>query len=286
MSWTAAAWLQAGLLVVALAVSYRPLGDYMARVFTSAKHWRVERVLYRVMGVDPDADQHWPATCAACSRSPLVRCCSSTRSSGCRTTCCCRSGFPRCRRTRRATRPRPSSPTPTGSRTPASRRMGHLVQMAGLAVQNFVSAAVGIVVAVALIRGFARSRDRPARQLLGRPDPGTLRMLLPLAFVVRDRCWSRRRRAELLTAPHDVTTLAGGQQAIPGGPVASQEAIKELGTNGGGFYNANSAHPFENPNRVHQPGPRSSCCWSSRSRCRAPSARWSATTGRATRSSA
>ncbi|CAM2740114.1 potassium-transporting ATPase subunit KdpA [Skermania piniformis] len=125
--------------------------------------------------------------------------------------------------------------------------VGHLYQMAGLAVQNFLSAAVGLSVAAAFARSLARSENG------GRIGNfwtdlirGTLRVLLPIAFV----------GALLLVAegvvqnfdtPHMITTLAGGGQSVPGGPVVSQEVIKELGTNGGGFYNANSAHPFENP---------------------------------------
>ena len=128
--------------------------------------------------------------------------------------------------------------------------MGHLVQMAGLAVQNFVSAAVGIAVAVALIRGLHPLAHRPARQLLGRPGPRR---------ASASCCRSRSSAAVVLVAlgavqnfssGTEVTTLAGQAQTITGGPVASQEVIKELGTNGGGFYNANSAHPFENPNAL------------------------------------
>ena len=128
--------------------------------------------------------------------------------------------------------------------------MGHLVQMAGLAVQNFVSAAVGMAVAVALVRGFTRSRtDRVGNfwvdLVRGMPaDPAAHRGR-------RHRRPGRARRgAELLRRHRRSTTLAGQSQTITGGPVASQEAIKELGTNGGGFYNANSAHPFENPNAL------------------------------------
>jgi K+-transporting ATPase ATPase A chain len=119
--------------------------------------------------------------------------------------------------------------------------------MAGLAVQNFVSAAVGMAVAIALVRGFARKRTDRLGNFWVDLVRGSLRILLPIAFV----------GALVLIAgglvqnfgdanDHVVNTLAGGHQAITGGPVASQEAIKELGTNGGGFYNANSAHPFEN----------------------------------------
>ena len=131
--------------------------------------------------------------------------------------------------------------------------MGHLVQMAGLAVQNFVSAAVGMAVAVALIRGFARIAHRPARQLLGRPGPRQP----PDPAADRRRsarsCWSRWGRAEPLRRHTRSPRWPGSRRRITGGPVASQEAIKELGTNGGGFYNANSAHPFENPNALSQP---------------------------------
>ena len=124
---------------------------------------------------------------------------------------------------------------------------GHLVQMAGLAVQNFVSAAVGMAVAMAFVRGLARRNTGELGNFWVDLVRGTIRILLPLSVI----------GAIILIAGgviqnfdlHDqvVNTLAGGQQTIPGGPVASQEAIKELGTNGGGFFNANSAHPFENP---------------------------------------
>jgi K+-transporting ATPase ATPase A chain len=124
--------------------------------------------------------------------------------------------------------------------------MGHLVQMAGLAVQNFLSAAVGLAVAVALVRGFARTRTDRLGNAWVDITRAVTRVLLPLALlgavvlvlggVVQN-----------LSSGTDATTLGGATQFLPGGPVASQEVIKELGTNGGGFYNANSAHPFEGP---------------------------------------
>jgi K+-transporting ATPase ATPase A chain len=124
--------------------------------------------------------------------------------------------------------------------------MGHLVQMAGLAVQNFVSAAVGLAVAVALVRGFARART----DLLGNFWVDLVRIcvriLLPVA-VVGAIVFIAAGVVQNLSAGTDVTTVAGASQHITGGPVASQEIIKQLGTNGGGFYNVNSAHPFENP---------------------------------------
>jgi K+-transporting ATPase ATPase A chain len=125
--------------------------------------------------------------------------------------------------------------------------MGHLVQMAGLAVQNFASAAVGMAVAVALIRGFTRSRTDRVGNFWVDLVRGSLRILLPLA-VVGTIALVALGAVQNFSSGTGATTLSGVHQTITGGPVASQEAIKELGTNGGGFYNANSAHPFENPN--------------------------------------
>jgi potassium-transporting ATPase potassium-binding subunit len=125
--------------------------------------------------------------------------------------------------------------------------MGHLTQMAGLAVQNFVSAAVGIAVAVALVRGITRSRTDQIGNFWVDLVRIIVRILLPLS-VVAAVALIAMGAIQNLTSGTDMTTLAGAHQTITGGPVASQEAIKELGTNGGGFYNANSAHPFENPN--------------------------------------
>jgi len=129
------------------------------------------------------------------------------------------------------------------------RLQGHLVQMAGVAVQNFVSAAVGIAVAFALVRGLARASSTTLGNFWVDLVRITLRVLLPLSFVaavVLIACGA----VQNLSGGVDVTTLAGGTQHLTGGPVASQEAIKELGTNGGGFSNANSARPYENPTSV------------------------------------
>src|SRR5690349_2154422 len=123
---------------------------------------------------------------------------------------------------------------------------GHLVQMAGLAVQNFVSAAVGIAVAVALVRGFARRHTDRLGNFWVDLVRITVRVLLPIS-VVAAVVLIAGGAIQNLSGGTDVHTLAGATQHLTGGPVASQEAIKDLGTNGGGFYNANSAHPFENP---------------------------------------
>jgi len=124
--------------------------------------------------------------------------------------------------------------------------MSHLTQMAGLAVQNFLSAAVGIAVAVALIRGIARRGSQTIGNFWVDLTRATLYVLLPLSFIFA-LVLLGRGVVQSFDGMREVTTVVGQQQRLPGGPVASQEAIKELGTNGGGFFNANSAHPYENP---------------------------------------
>ena len=125
--------------------------------------------------------------------------------------------------------------------------MSHLTQMAGLTVQNFVSAAVGIAVAVALMRGFVRRRSETIGNFWADLTRTTTRVLLPLSVVVA-LILASQGAVQSLRGPATATTVEGATQSIYRGPVASQEAIKELGTNGGGIVNANSAHPFENPN--------------------------------------
>lgn len=237
------------VLVAALVLVHVPLGDYMFRVYTSSKDLYAERVIYRLIGVDARAEQTWGAyarSVLAFSSISIVFLFALQLVQG---------KLP-LHLHDPATRMTPSLAWNTAvsfvtntnwQAYSGETTQGHLVQMAGLAVQNFVSAAVGIAVAVALVRGFARIRTGELGNFWVDLVRGTLRILLPLAVI----------GAILLVAGgaiqnfhlHDqvVTSLGGTQQTITGGPVASQEAIKELGTNGGGFYNANSAHPFENP---------------------------------------
>jgi potassium-transporting ATPase potassium-binding subunit len=125
--------------------------------------------------------------------------------------------------------------------------LGYVAQMAGLAVQNFLSAAVGLAVAVALIRGFIREHTDRVGNFWVDLTRAVIRILLPLSIVAAVVLMIGGV-VQNFASPNEIATLAGGTQSITGGPVASQEAIKELGTNGGGFYNANSSHPFENPN--------------------------------------
>jgi K+-transporting ATPase ATPase A chain len=125
--------------------------------------------------------------------------------------------------------------------------MSHLMQMAGLAVQNFLSAATGIALAMAVTRAFARSSVATLGNFWSDLTRATLYVLLPLSIVVA-LAFALSGVPQTLSASADATTLEGAKQVIALGPVASQEAIKQLGTNGGGFFNVNAAHPFENPN--------------------------------------
>jgi K+-transporting ATPase ATPase A chain len=125
--------------------------------------------------------------------------------------------------------------------------MGYVTQMAGLAVQNFVSAAVGIVVVIALIRGFMRTKTDRLGNFWVDLTRVVIRLLLPLS-VIGAIILMATGVIDNFSATHLIHSLAGSQQTMVGGPVASQEVIKEMGNNGGGFFNANSAHPFENPN--------------------------------------
>ncbi|GAA0673427.1 potassium-transporting ATPase subunit KdpA [Kitasatospora atroaurantiaca] len=247
MSSTLAGWLQALALVGALALCYRPLGDYIAKLLTSAKHLGVERGLYRVIGVDGDADQRWPVYLRSVLAFSAVSVLFLYGLIRLQTHLLLSLGVPEME-PHQAWNTAISFTTNTNWQSYSGESaMGHLVQMAGLAVQNFVSAAVGIAIVAALIRGFTRNRTDRVGNFWVDLTRIVLRLLLPISIVL----------ALVLVANgvvqnfhgfHDVLTLGGDTQSIPGGPVASQEVIKELGTNGGGFFNANSAHPFENPN--------------------------------------
>ena len=249
MSDTTAGLLQVGLLIAALAVCYRPLGAYMARVYESEHDTRAERVVYRVMGVDPKADQRWPAYARALLAFSAVSVLFLYALQRFQSHLPLSLGFPGVAPAQ-AWNTAASFVTNTNWQSYSGEStMGHLVQMAGLAVQNFASAAVGMAVAVALIRGFTRNRTDRVGNFWVDLVRTCVRILLPLA-VVGAIVLLALGAVQNFSAGSDATTLAGVHQTITGGPVASQEAIKELGTNGGGFYNANSAHPFENPNPV------------------------------------
>ncbi|MDT5409774.1 MAG: potassium-transporting ATPase potassium-binding subunit [Mycobacterium sp.] len=251
MSTTGAGIAFLALLVVALVAVHVPLGDYMYRVYTSERDWRIEKLAYRIIGANPKAQQPW----FAYARSVLAFSAVSVLFLF---------FFELLQDKLPLHLHNPATPmTPALAWNTAisfvtntnwqaysgESTQGHLVQMAGLAVQNFVSAAVGMAVAIALVRGFVRIKTTELGNFWVDLVRGTVRILLPLSFIAALVLIAGGAIQNFHLHDQVVTTLNGVQQTITGGPVASQEAIKELGTNGGGFYNANSAHPFENPNR-------------------------------------
>jgi K+-transporting ATPase ATPase A chain len=241
---TAAASLATILIV--LAAIHVPLGRWLYRVFTSPHHTRLERAIYRVVGVDPEVEQRWSVYLVAVLAFSAVSILalwallmlqpwlpfSQGRSMHLDT----------------ALNTAISFVTNTNWQSYAGEAgTGYLVQAVGLTVQNFLSAAVGLAVAIAVVRGLAREGTDRLGNFWVDLVRGVLRVLLPGAAIAAVLLIAGGV-IQNLTDPFIVTTLGGGQQTIQGGLVASQEAIKELGTNGGGFFNANSAHPFENPN--------------------------------------
>ncbi|MCW2637996.1 MAG: potassium-transporting ATPase, subunit [Dactylosporangium sp.] len=233
-------------LLVALMAAYRPLGDYMYRVFTTHRHWRVERAIYRLVGVNPDGEQTWGVYARGVLAFSAVSVLFLYAFQRLQSHLWLSLGLPAVR-SDQAWNTAVSFVTNTDWQSYSGEStMGHLVQMAGLTVQNFASAAVGIAVAVALVRGFVRTQTARLGNFWVDLVRICLRILLPVA-VVGATVFIAGGMVENLSGGRDVHTVAGTTQHIPGGPVASQEVIKEFGTNGGGFYNANSAHPFENP---------------------------------------
>ena len=246
-------WLQLAVLVGALFVTTPLLGMYLACVLDGGPapgdrvFLPVERVIYRVTGVDPSREQPWNVyalSLLAFSFVSVVGLYLLQRLQG----------------------SLPLNPTDVPGVPPAlafntaasfvtntnwqnyggESTMSHLTQMAGLTVQNFVSAAVGIAVAVAVIRGLSRRRSDTIGNFWADLTRSTTRVLLPLSIVLALILVSQGT-VQSLRGSAEAATIEGATQTIWRGPVGSQEAIKELGTNGGGPANANSAHPFENP---------------------------------------
>ncbi|WP_125100586.1 potassium-transporting ATPase subunit KdpA [Leucobacter chromiireducens] len=233
-------------VIVVLVLTHRPLGDYMARVYTTRSDWAVERGVYRIIGVDPRAGQSWQAYLRAVLAFSLLGVLFLYLLQRTQHVLPYALGLP---------------PVPEGiafntaisfvantnwqAYSPEV-TVGYTVQLAGLAVQNFVSAATGMAVAIALVRGFAARRSATIGNFWVDLIRGALRILLPISLLgaVVLMVGGVIQNFAGFT---EVQTLTGATQQIPGGPVASQEAIKLLGTNGGGFFNANSSHPFENP---------------------------------------
>ncbi|MCK8672278.1 potassium-transporting ATPase subunit KdpA [Rhodococcus sp. HM1] len=250
-----AAGLQIVLVVAVLALTYVPLGDYMARVYTndSDTRWkdlRLESLIYRVCRIDPLAEQTWFGYAASVLGFSLAGALFLYGLQRIQGVLPLGNGLG-------AVSPAVAfntaisfvSNTDWQSYIPET-TMGHLTQSAGLAVQNFASAAVGMAVAVALIRGLVRiGRGGELGNFWVDLIRGTLRILLPLAFLIALILLSQG----VIQSYHSgftATGLDGHVFTTALAPVASQEAIKELGTNGGGILAANSAHPFENPTPI------------------------------------
>ena len=249
MSGTAAGLVFLAFLILALAAVHVPFGDYMYRVYSSKKHSRAEKFIYRLIGASPDAEQTWKTyarSLLAFSAVSVIFLFVLQLVQGKLPLHLNNPGTPMTPAL--AWNTAVSFVTNTNWQNYSGEStMGHLVQMAGLAVQNFASAAVGMAVAVALVRGFARHRTNELGNFWVDLTRGTLRILLPISILTAIVLIAGGAIQNFHLNDQVVTTLGGTQQTIPGGPVASQEAIKMLGTNGGGFYNANSSHPFENP---------------------------------------
>jgi K+-transporting ATPase ATPase A chain len=249
-------WLQIALYCVVIVLLVKPFGGYMTRVFTGERTLLspvlgpLERAFYELSGVDEKSDQNWLTYAVSMLLFSLA-------------------GFASLYALMRFQAMLPFNPagqpaieeglafntamsfdtnTNWQSYVPET-TMSYLVQMAGLTVHNFVSAATGIALAVALIRGFARRSAKGIGNFWVDLTRCTLYILLPLSIVV-GLFFVWQGMPQNLGAYTEATTLEGAKQVIAQGPVASQEVIKMMGTNGGGFFNTNSAHPFENPNGI------------------------------------
>ncbi|NEB22379.1 potassium-transporting ATPase subunit KdpA [Streptomyces coelicoflavus] len=238
--------LQLLALVAALALAHIPLGNHMARVYSSGTHRRVEKWIYKGIGADPDTEMRWPAYLRgvlAFSLAGVLFLYLLQRLQGVLPGSL---GFASIDPDQAFNTAASFVANTNWQSYYGEQAMGHVVQTAGLAVQNFVSAAVGIAVAVALVRGFARSRTGELGNFWADLVRGVVRVLVPIAAVgavVLVACGVIQNFSGI----HEVGQFLGAPQQWNGGAVASQEVIKELGTNGGGYFNANSAHPFENP---------------------------------------
>lgn len=246
MSTVAAGLLQLALYIVLIAACHVPLGTWMARVAEGTHDTRVERLIYKATGVDRHAEQNWRGYLGGIlgfSLAGVVMLYALLRFNRYLPLSFGRANFPADGAFNTAI----SFLTNTNWQWYGGEVLGHLPQMLGLTAQNFVSAAVGICTAFALVRGFARAETDRLGNFFVDVVRVSLRILLPLAAFTA----LLLMLGGVLQNFHntvDVQTLAGGTQTLPNGPVASQEAIKQIGTNGGGFFNANAAHPFENPN--------------------------------------
>jgi potassium-transporting ATPase potassium-binding subunit len=238
------------VLVVALALCWRFLGAYMVSVFEGRTRWLgfAERPIYRIIGVNPRKEQSWQRYAVSVIMFSAVALLLSYGIFR------LQAHLPFNPQHLPGVGPALSWNTAVSFVTNTNWQaysgettMSYLSQMGALAVQNFLSAAVGIAVAVALIRGFSRRGSKTIGNFWTDMVRATLYVLLPIAFVAAIVFMAQGALQTLAGPVHIHDALNGARQVIPRGPVASQEVIKQLGTNGGGFFNANGAGPFENP---------------------------------------
>jgi potassium-transporting ATPase potassium-binding subunit len=251
----------AAFFLVILALT-KPLGVFMARVFAGERTWLhpvlrpLENGIYKLCGVKEDQEQRWTGYATSLLMFSLVSLLLTyliQRIQGLLPFN--PQGFGTAHVAQGATAMTPdlafntavsfTSNTNWQAYTPET-TMSYLTQMAGLATHNFFSAAAGMAIAIALIRGFARHSSEKIGNFWVDMTRATVYVLLPLSVLIAV-LFASQGVIQNLSPYTKVTTLEGGTQIIAQGPVASQEAIKMLGTNGGGFFNANSSHPFENP---------------------------------------
>ena len=246
MSETTAGVIFIAAMIAALAASYKPLGDYIYRVVTREHHRKVELGIYRVIGARPGTEQNWAGYARSVLAFSVVSIVLLYFFQRVQEWLPLDNGFP-------GVEPGLAWNTAVSFTTNTNWQaysgeatMGILIQAAGLTVQNFVSAAVGIAVAVVLVRGFAAKATDKLGNFWVDLTRITLWVLLPISFVAAIVLIGGGV-VQNLTDFTSATTAAGDTQSLTGGLVASQEAIKDVGTNGGGYFNANAAHPFENP---------------------------------------
>ncbi|MEP6689330.1 MAG: potassium-transporting ATPase subunit KdpA, partial [Gemmatimonadales bacterium] len=249
---TANGWLQIAVFGLAVLLVTKPLGLYLVAVYDGRIRWLapVERLLYRAAGVDPATEQHWTGYAAGMllfSAASLLLTYTALRLQ--QRLPLNPQGFAAVVN-RQAFETAASFTTNTNWQSYAGEStMSYFSQMTQLAFHNFVSAAVGMALAVALVRGIARQSAGALGNFWADLVRGTLYVLVPLSLCLA-LVMAHQGVIQNFDPYLRVTTLEGATQTIAMGPVASQEAIKQLGTNGGGFFNVNSAHPFENPTAV------------------------------------
>jgi K+-transporting ATPase ATPase A chain len=253
---TAAGWAQLGFLILLLAISTPLLGAYMAKVYGSKKapgdrvFLPVERLIYRLSGVDPESEQRWSVYAMSLlgfSFASVLVLYAQLRLQG---------HLPLNPNHVTGVAPTLSFNTAVSFLTNTNWQnysgestMSYLSQMSGLAIHNFVSAAAGAAVVIALIRGMTRQRKNTLGNFWVDLVRTCTRILLPMAFLFALVLVSQGA-VDNFNANRTVSTVTKQSQTLPGGPIASQESIKEIGENGGGPYNANSSHPFENPSPI------------------------------------